>query len=766
MPSSKILLANPIEIDVPLLAKHLGLNWWIEPAEPGTDLVCYHINDKKGQQLLSFYTRDTDNKNRDHEKSPAKPGNIVCTMIASDYSAKQLNAFISECPQQFQPFLKGILRGTPLARVDTLPQFPNRNIYVHDKEMFNNLEQQFTSASSPPKAVLVTGLPGLGKSSACLEYARGHCDHKIWMPAKNCEELLKSYHQFIQTQIPGLTYTEYLKPSLKQADQIVATMHQWLREHPNWVLVLDGIETFDDDLLWALPQDGQGQLLLNSCYLPPQTWVEKLPMAVMTMKKMTLDKAVLLLHALLPQLHNDGPFKEQQTKVTAIAEELAMRLDFSPLALVKFSGAVAEFQKKERTAVPLQDLLHFFTRNAWMFFQTPHTPQGFLLHRSLKQSFDGFIQHYLQEQAHNPEYQGALIQFCAFLHNENVPCALLQIWEKLRFPHGTGSLNMALESLNAADVLQWNQTTQTFGMSLHLQAAIRLGLRSTEAKFELENVYSVLRQAIEKDTFKNTPLIRLTKCFYEFHMPEKAKQLVNCLHRKTQEAARPLALSAVFVNMDKIWSCHPSALQETWKSLKELYNLKKIPVENRDYSPQKLFDTSLALWGRAPLENLYALIDDQENHGFTVGIIVSSTLDIPFSIRVLKDLFAERCPLLASRIIGKTEAPLSYLPMQQRPSSILCNSQIQQWLQRGKDRRGGIGICHVIDDPKQFVFDPLNNCQLEQVAQFALEAPWRGQAPAFVTHSQLGGSANFFKYVIQPMQSSMTPQVTQSPPLY
>jgi hypothetical protein len=208
-----------------------------------------------------------------------------------------------------------------------------RNPYFTGREemlrrLYTSLCAENAVALSHPQGI--SGLGGIGKTQAALEYAYRYCteyDAVFWVRAHSTITLTSSF--------VDLAHLLSL-PERNERDQhvIVNAVLNWLRSHTGWLLIFDNM----DDLSVAepfLPKAGPGHILFT-------TRIHALGEIArcLEVQKMKPEIGALLL------LRRAGLLSLQTTLDLAtrddcsVAREISQELDGLPLALTAWHGSI------------------------------------------------------------------------------------------------------------------------------------------------------------------------------------------------------------------------------------------------------------------------------------------------------------------------------------------------------------------------------------------------------------------------------------------
>src|SRR5258706_549880 len=109
------------------------------------------------------------------------------------------------------------------------------------------------------QSITLSGLGGIGKTQAAIEYAYRYAHEYsaiFWINAETPESIMVSFS----------SVAELLNlPEKQEADQnkMTAAVSRWLADHPDWLLILDNVEDIEL-ILDFLPPARQGSLLFTT----------------------------------------------------------------------------------------------------------------------------------------------------------------------------------------------------------------------------------------------------------------------------------------------------------------------------------------------------------------------------------------------------------------------------------------------------------------------------------------------------------------------
>jgi hypothetical protein len=228
-----------------------------------------------------------------------------------------------------------------------VPEGMRTGYFVGREDLLGQVHTALTGGGAVRRMVVLTGMGGIGKTQAALEYVlqhQGSYRRVLWSSAESEAGFLGSLKSLTHTLLPATRRVE-------DVSDILAALARWMHdgENTNWLLVVDGAD-FQKGWTQArlkalLPATKQGKLLVTSQYQDFSAFPEATVLRVDTLSPETAVKFVLQFAQRDP-----APAAER-----AAAGELARMLGRLPIALEQ---AAAYVRTTGLSFEKYKDLLH------------------------------------------------------------------------------------------------------------------------------------------------------------------------------------------------------------------------------------------------------------------------------------------------------------------------------------------------------------------------------------------------------------------------
>ncbi|MSR56633.1 MAG: toll/interleukin-1 receptor domain-containing protein [Planctomycetaceae bacterium] len=278
-----------------------------------------------------------------------------------------------------------------LPRVWNVPHPRNPN-FVGREELLARLRSALLLRQPAALVQAITGLGGVGKTEAAVEYAYRHVDDfdvVWWIRAEQPATLAGDFAALASP----LNLPE--KDSLDQ-ESVIDAVREWLERHERWLLVFDNVHT-PEDLYKYLPRAATGQVLVTS---RNANW--KGPAAQLHVEVFRRDESVRFLLQRAGTTDRDSSASEIAMEREA-AEWLGAELGDLPLAL----DLAAAYIRAKR--IFLKDYLRLFQEA----FQ------------GIRSTVAGAIELNIEQARQQSEHCEAILTLCAFLAPDDIPIDVL-----------------------------------------------------------------------------------------------------------------------------------------------------------------------------------------------------------------------------------------------------------------------------------------------------------------------------------------------------
>lgn len=149
-----------------------------------------------------------------------------------------------------------------------VPEGLRTEYFVGREEFLRQVHAALTDDGAVRRMVVLTGMGGIGKTQAALEYVlqnRGSYTRVLWSHAESEAGFLDSLKSLTHTLLPATKRVE-------EASDVLAALARWMDDagNANWLLVVDGANFqkgwTQERLKALLPATKQGKLLVTSQY--------------------------------------------------------------------------------------------------------------------------------------------------------------------------------------------------------------------------------------------------------------------------------------------------------------------------------------------------------------------------------------------------------------------------------------------------------------------------------------------------------------------
>jgi tetratricopeptide (TPR) repeat protein/DNA-binding CsgD family transcriptional regulator len=444
--------------------------------------------------------------------------------------------------------------------------FYGRNLFFTGRgDLLTSLRERLLAG----RMVALTGLGGIGKTQAVVEYAyRYQASYQaiFWTRAATRSTLIEDY----------VTIAELLQlPEQQSKDQkvVVNAVKQWLTRHQDWLLILDNVE--DLSLIPDfLPAGSNGYILLTTRI---QATGRVAPGVVI--EKMDTDEASLLLLRRAKMLDPEASLTSVAPAVRIQARAIVQVMDGLPLALDQAGAYI------EETGCSLSEYLELYQQYqadllARRSSTSPDYPYTVASTWSL--AFERV------EQA-NPA-AADLLRLCAFLDPDVIPEAFITEGAS----HLSATLaavvnhpfrfNEAIQALRSFSLMKRDPEAKTLNVHRLVQAVLRDGMSVETKRLWAERAVRVVNTAFPEVTFANWP--RCQQCLPH---TQCCVDLIEQHHFTFPEAARLLNQAG--------WYLHERGLYGLAEPLLD----RSLAIREQTRNPEHLLDTATTLFNLSSL---------------------------------------------------------------------------------------------------------------------------------------------------------------------
>jgi hypothetical protein len=278
-----------------------------------------------------------------------------------------------------------------------LSNLPDRNPFFTGREAV--LAQLREALAAQGRAAL-SGLGGVGKTQAALEYAHRHLDefaYTLWATADSREALVSSYVTIAGLlKLPEFTAKEQTLP--------VNAVQRWLGSQEGWLLILDNA----DDIMMArafIPPGKGGHVLLTT-----RARASGAVARPIEIQEMETEEGALFVLRRAKYVAENAALNLASKADQAIAIEIATQLDGLPLALDQAGAYI------EETGCGLSGYLDLYTGHALELLQR----RGALTSDHSDPVSSTWALSFENIEKTNPA-AAEFLRFCAFLHPDGIP---------------------------------------------------------------------------------------------------------------------------------------------------------------------------------------------------------------------------------------------------------------------------------------------------------------------------------------------------------
>ncbi|GHO50522.1 FxSxx-COOH system tetratricopeptide repeat protein [Ktedonospora formicarum] len=334
------------------------------------------------------------------------------------------------------------------------------------------------------KTLALSGLGGIGKTQAAIEYAYRFGQHYhalFWLAAETAESLLASLQEIaFLVRLPEYEIADH--------SLLIAATRRWLASHQEWLVIADNVE--DPAILQAvLPPLRQGALLFTTRRQALGPLVQMLELPPMSEEE---GIALLLSRSSLHPLQQEAfPGTLQNDETIVHARELTRFLEGLPLALDQAGAYLQE------AGCRIADYLQLCYEQS----------KEILAHRGLHTgnhpaSVTATVQLSLEQVALEHPTAPKLLQLCAFFSPDTIPEDLLVAGGSELEPELSAAVadpyqfNLILAALRSASLVTRHPETKTISVHRLVQMVVRDLLEPTETRLWSEQIARLFQRTL------------------------------------------------------------------------------------------------------------------------------------------------------------------------------------------------------------------------------------------------------------------------------
>jgi tetratricopeptide (TPR) repeat protein len=369
------------------------------------------------------------------------------------------------------------------------PFFTNRD------ETLKQLYSTLRTSKTPALAGALSGMSGVGKTQAVVEYAYRYRDdyqHVFWVSSDTYETLLTDV----------VTITDLLQlPGKNAQDQSAATdaFKRWLQQHSHWLLIFDNADNLTL-IRNVLPVDAKGHVLLTT-----QAYALGGLARRVDIEKMAHEEGALFLLRRASIISPDDSLSSAAEADVASARKIAELMGGLPLALDQAGAYIEEVACSLSGYLDLYQIrqAELLKRRGGVVTDHPEPVAN-----TLALSFQ-------KVQQANPA-AAELLNFCAFLHPDAIPEDLISSGAaelgSLLHPVAADpfKLDAALAELRKFSLIHRDPTTRTLAIHRLTQIVLKDAMNEATRRLWAERtVYALNRVFPNPRFFAAWPLCQL-----------------------------------------------------------------------------------------------------------------------------------------------------------------------------------------------------------------------------------------------------------------
>lgn len=367
--------------------------------------------------------------------------------------------------------------------------YPRNPFFTGREDVLKNLHDTFiANKTSQPQAI--SGLGGIGKTQSAVEYAYHYYnDYRavLWARAETHQLLISDF-----LTIAGLLNLP--EKDAQDQNKAVEAVKRWLKEHRDWLLILDNA----DDLAMVsefLPPVFGGHILLTTRAQAMGRLAHRI-----NIEKMELEEGALFLLRRAGIIVESDVLDKASEAERSKAKEISQKMDGLPLALDQAGAYI------EETSCSLADYLDLYEKRGVMILKR----RGGLVADHPEPVASTWSLSFEKIKQSNPAAT-ELLCMCAFLAPDAIPTEIITEGAPDLGPvlqpvaADLFELNAAIEELHKFSLMEHNSDVKTLTMHRLVQIVIKGGMDQDTQRRWAKRVVQAVNDAFPNVEFKTWP---------------------------------------------------------------------------------------------------------------------------------------------------------------------------------------------------------------------------------------------------------------------
>ena len=374
--------------------------------------------------------------------------------------------------------LSALMRGPDTVEIERSNIPYNRNgFFIGREEEIERVHDSLTSNVNTPYICAITGISGIGKTTAAVEYAfryREEYQYTLWVQADDTPDTL--YVNFA-----GLAHFLGLpEENARDRKTTISIVKQWLQANSRCLLIFDNVDEA------SIQGNILSQLGKNHILLTTRTQLLGPTIHNVELTQISENSSVLLLLRQSQLVTTKTEFSKIPEALKLDAQQIIAELGGLPFALSQAATYI------EQTKCGLSYYLKILQREQKTLLEEEGTSATYATIATWSLSFQRI-------RESNPEV-AELLYLCAFLHPNVIYRELLldglsALTPKLRDLTSSGDLNRAIKELLRYSLVQVDPRSGAFSLHRLVQTTIRNSLPVEEQREWVECVVRAINLA-------------------------------------------------------------------------------------------------------------------------------------------------------------------------------------------------------------------------------------------------------------------------------